>query len=191
MHITQEYYQSLHFIPLSVLLENYSEEFITNLCQTFQCNKNKDLENFIKDKHKAISFEKRNITKTYLYISDNKKIIAYFTIALNVLDTTNISKSTVKKMDGIDKNRSEIACFLIAQLGKSDTCSYLIGSAILQDAIDTITEASQIIGGRIIVLDAINHKKVIHFYEKHHFVNLEPNLDKENIKMYYPLYLET
>ena len=176
-------------MPLATLLDVYNEDFVLTLCQTFNCNKNKDLENFIKDKNKAISFEHRSITKTYLYISPTKEIVAYFTISLNVLETKNLSKSTIKKIDGIDKNRTEIACFLIAQLGKSDTCIHLIGRYILMDAIETITEASKIIGGRVVVLDAINHTKVINFYEQNHFVSLETTSNAENVKMYYPLYL--
>ena len=160
------------------------------LCQTFSCTRNRDLENFIKDESKAISFEKRSITKTYLYISPSREIVAYFTISLNVLETSNLSKSTIKKIDGIDKNRTEIACFLIAQLGKSDTCTHLIGTAILVDAIDTIVEVSKIIGGRVVVLDAINHTKVIKFYERNHFVRLETISSTDSVKMYYPLYLD-
>ena len=160
------------------------------LCQTFSCTRNRDLENFIKDESKAISFEKRSITKTYLYISPSREIVAYFTISLNVLETSNLSKSTIKKIDGIDKNRTEIACFLIAQLGKSDTCTHLIGTAILVDAIDTIVEVSKIIGGRVVVLDAVNHTKVIKFYERNHFVRLETISSADNMKMYYPLYLD-
>jgi hypothetical protein len=172
------------------LLDTYNDEFVLALCQTFNCTKNRDLENFIKDKNKAISFEKRSITKTYLYISPNKEIVAYFTISLNVLETSELSKSTIKKIDGINKNRTEIACFLIAQLGKSDTCTYFIGTSILMDAIETITEASNIIGGRVVVLDAINHTKVIKFYEENYFVSLETVSNADNIKMYYPLYLD-
>jgi len=58
------------------------------------------------------------------------------------------------------------------------------------DAIETITEASKIIGGRVVVLDAINHVKVIKFYERNYFVSLETASDEDNVKMYYPLYLE-
>ena len=172
------------------MLDTYDEDFVLTLCQTFNCAKNRDLENFIKDKNKAISFEKRSITKTYLYVSPSKEIVAYFTISLNVLETINLSKSTIKKIDGIDKNRTEIACFLIAQLGKSDTCRHIIGTSVLMDAIETITEASNIAGGRVVVLDAINHAKVIKFYEQNHFVSLETASSRDNVKMYYPLYLE-
>lgn len=172
------------------MLDAYDEDFVLTLCQTFNCAKNRDLEHFIKDKNKAISFEKRSITKTYLYISDTKEVVAYFTISLNVLETVNISKSTVKKIDGIDKNRTEIACFLIAQLGKSDTCFHTIGPFLLSDAIDTIKEASNIVGGRVVVLDAINHEKVIDFYEKNYFVSLETTTSTDNVKMYYPLYVD-
>lgn len=177
-------------MSLSTLLEEYSESLVTQLCQTFRCAINKDLELFLNDPNKAISFEKRNITKTYLYFSKEKEIVAYFTVSLNVLETKNITKTTIKKIDGIDKNRQEIACFLIAQLGKSDTCTRSLGAYLLSDAIETIKDASDIVGGRIIVLDAIYHPKVITFYEEYHFVRLEQSNEfTKNIKMYYPLFV--
>lgn len=148
------------------------------------------MEDFLNDATKAISFEKRSITKTYLYISKEKEVVAYFTVSLNILETSNLSKTIIKKIDGIDKNRQEIACFLIAQLGKSNQNFHTIGQYILSDAIETIKDASLIIGGRVVVLDAINHPKVIQFYEDNNFVMLDKyTTSSENVKMYYPLYL--
>ena len=146
------------------------------------------MQNFLNDSNKAISFEKREITKTYLYLSKEGEVVAYFTISLNVLSTSGISKSTIKKLDGIDKNREEIACFLIAQLGKSNSCSFKIGRYVLNDAIETIKDAKNIIGGRFIILDAINHDRVIEFYAENSFVLVDKDIEKrESVRMYYPL----
>ena len=117
-------------------------------------------------------------------------MVACFTISLNVLSTNGISKSTIKKLDGINKNREEIACFLIAQLGKSNSCSFKIGRYILNDAIETIKDATKIIGGRFIILDAINNKRVIEFYSENSFVLVDKNIEnRESVRMYYPLVL--
>ena len=148
------------------------------------------MQNFLNDPTKAISFEKREIAKTYLYLSNEGEVVAYFTVSLNVLSTHGISKSTIKKLDGIDKNREEIACFLIAQLGKSNSCSFKIGRHILNDAIETVKDAKTIIGGRFIILDAINHNRVVEFYADNSFVLVDKNMEKrESVRMYYPLVL--
>lgn len=184
----EQYYQSLSLISLSELIGLYKEETIISLLSTFQCNINCDLEIFLHHRDKALSFEKRNITRTYLYVSETKELVAYFTLSLNVLSTSNLSKSIIKKLDGIDKNRSEIACYLIAQLGKSDRCPHQIGAHILSDAIDTVKDTSMLVGGRFIVLDAVNHDKVIRFYESNNFIVLPTtSTSQQSIKMYYPL----
>jgi len=148
------------------------------------------LEDFLLNENKAISFEKRQITKTYLFVDTNiNKVVAYYTLSLNIFSTSNLSKSLVKKLDGIDKNRDYISSYLIAQLGKSSKCSYKIGKYILIDAIDTIKQAVNIVGGRFLIIDAINNKKVIDFYTKESDFIAIDNINKktENIRMYYPI----
>jgi hypothetical protein len=159
------------------------------LLATFYCDKNQDLEDFLLNENKAISFEKRQITKTYLFVDiDTNKIIAYYTLSLNIFSTFNLSKSLVKKLDGIDKNRDYIASYLIAQLGKSSKCNKKIGKYILMDAIDTIKQAINIIGGRFLIIDAINSQRVIDFYVDNGFVAIDNiNQKTENIRMYYPI----
>ena len=116
---TEEYYLSLEFISLSFLLKNTTETNVIQILNTFKCSKNKDLQDFVTDPSKAISFEKREITRTYLYldITDEKIcLMGYYTITLNVLFTDGISKTKIKKLDGIDKDREYIPCYLITQL---------------------------------------------------------------------------
>jgi hypothetical protein len=163
---------------------------IQELLSSFSCDKNKDLEDFLLNENKAISFEKRQITKTYLFVDTNiNKVVAYYTLSLNIFSTSNLSKSLIKKLDGIDKNRDNIASYLIAQLGKSSKCNNKIGKYILIDAIDTIKQAVNIVGGRFLIIDAINNKKMIDFYTKEsNFIAID-NINKktENIRMYYPI----
>ena len=159
-----------------------------NMLRTFHCVKNKDLEDFLINPDKAISFEKRQIAKTYLFLDKNFKVVAYYTIALNIFSTQNLSKTLIKRLDGIDKNREYIASYLIAQLGKSDTCEFKIGNSILNHATKNIQKVINTIGGRFIVIDSINNKKIIEFYNNNNFITIDDcNKITENIRMYYPL----
>jgi len=140
----------------------------------------------------AIQSEQRAITRTYLYLevqNSTLMVVAYFTIAIRILYSEGLSKSLVKKLDGVDKNREAMPSYLIAQLGKSNTCNYKIGLNILDDAINTIREAYQVVGGRFIILDAVNVPKVIEFYqsEPNTFILLDNDTQKPNARMYYPL----
>jgi len=191
MTLTQ-YHNSLSLVALSELLEQHPKEKITKLLATFQCTKNPDLEEFLTNPTKAIQSEQRAITRTYLYLevqNNTLMVVAYFTIAIRILYSEGLSKSVVKKLDGVDKNREAMPSYLIAQLGKSNSCDYKIGLNILDDAINTIKEAYQIVGGRFIILDAVNIPKVIEFYqsEPNAFILLDKNNQKPNARMYYPL----
>ena len=61
---------------------------------------------------------------------------------------------------------------LIAQLGKnsnlsSQTC--ISGEKIMNIIFDKILEVQDIIGGKAVFLECVNHSKVIQFYEKNGF----------------------
>jgi len=184
----REYFKQLQLVQLDYLLENYEKERVNRVLKTFKCLKNRDLEDFLHTK--SIFLEEKNITKTYLYLDNRANVIAYYAICLKVLNTLNLSKSMVKKLDGIDKNRKNIPCFLIAQLGKTDSCEYKIGQNILDEAINLAKNISRRVGGRFIILDSVNIKKVINFYtsEPNNFVILNKKSEtSENITMYYPI----
>jgi len=125
----EDYYDTLTLVTLNELLEQYPQIKIKELLSTFKCNINPDLEEFLTTPTKAIQSEQRDITRTYLYLElrNNKLIVvAYFTIAIKILYSEGLSKNLVKKLDGVDKNREVIPSYLIAQLGKSNTCDYKI-----------------------------------------------------------------
>jgi len=188
----QEYYNSLTFVALSELLNQHTQEKIEKLLTTFECTQNPDLEEFLTIPTKAIQSEKRAITRTYLYLElQNNKltVVAYFTIAIKILYSDGLSKSVIKKLDGVDKHREAMPSYLIAQLGKSKTCRYKIGLYILDNAIEKIRQSHQVVGGRFIILDSVNIQKVIAFYqsEPNSFILLDKNTKEPNVKMYYPL----
>jgi len=188
----QEYYNNLTFVALDALLKQHLQEKIEKLLSTFKCIKNPDLEEFLTTPSKAIQSENRAITRTYLYLelqNNTLVVVAYFTIAIKILYSEGLSKSVIKKLDGIDKNREAMPSYLIAQLGKSDRCQYKIGLHILDNAIEKIRESHQVIGGRFIILDSVNVQKVIDFYqsEPNSFILLDKNSSEPNVKMYYPL----
>jgi len=85
-------------------------------------------------------------------------------------------------------NTKDIPCFLIGQLAKSDKfLNKKLGRNIMDLAIEKIETAQKIVGGRFILLDAVNNEKVIKFYEEFGFFKIEHST-KENIKMIKPFY---
>ncbi|MEO2116897.1 MAG: hypothetical protein ABGW92_00615 [Methanocaldococcus sp.] len=167
-------------IPLKILLEEYDEEKVIALLNSFSCYKNLEVKNFLKNS--AILFEKLNKSRTYLIFKrGTTDILAYFTLTISILKIVDdISKKTLKKLDGISKEKREFPIYLIGQLGKNDKFwNEIKGSRILQEAIDTICNANEIVGGRVILIETLNNEKLIKFYEENGFKILQKRLDKK------------
>ena len=184
--MTQEEKEKLYSTYELLSITELSYEQIS----TFKCVRNSDLENFILST--ALDYEERQISRTFvLFDSTSDCIVGYFTLSIKSLSTNGMSKSVIKKIDGISKSRACIHCYLLGQLGISDPYDkFKLGTLLLDDAYEIIKNARVLVAGRIILVDAVNHKKVIDFYEKNDFVILrtdEDGSDTENIKMIYKI----
>ena len=95
------------------------------------------------------------------------------------LSTNGMSKTSRKKIDGISNSRVCIHSFLIGQLGISDNyAEYKLGTLLLDDAFSKIEMAHDLVAGRYILVDAINHKKVLNFYIENGFALLDTNVEE-------------
>jgi len=174
------------FFSLNELLEFSSKSQVRKLLKTFKCKRNLDLEQFLHQK--AIIFEKKGRSRTYLYVDiDTKQVIAYFTISIASLNIEFFSNETISYLYGQENVNSKcLPCYLIGQLGKSDNCKLQIGTKLLKKSISVIIKGHNILNGRFILLDSINNAKIIKFYEKNGFIPIENIIDdKEVIKMIY------
>ena len=109
----------MRFISLNRLLDSLSESEMLRLLRQFTSRKNDNLQDFICNK--AIDFEKRDQTRTFLFI-ENSKIQAFFSLTLKSLDATNLSNTTKKKLSSANsKDYDFIPCFLIDSLAKMIT----------------------------------------------------------------------
>ena len=181
--------QAFSLFPLSEIIQSTgSKRKAKRLLETFSCTRNMDLQEFLHDK--AITFETNLRSRTYLYVDNTTyEVAAYFTITISTLHTENISPEVIKLLDGYKDDVASIPCFLIGQLGKSDTFEpQKIGEYILNDAIEIIDQSQKSLGGRFILLDAINREQVIKFYEANAFFPIEKGTDLESIKMIKPYF---
>ena len=133
-------------IRLSDMLSELGENKVKSILSSFVCEKNKDVQMFLRDK--AIEFSKQGLAKTTLvyWVSDDgveKYLVGYFTVASKYLCVSkdSISKSLAKKMNAhgtFNSNTREyiVPAPLIAQLGKNfaDGNNYLISGAEKSEA---------------------------------------------------------
>jgi len=160
------------------------------MLSTFKCSINLDLENFIHNI--ASDYETRQIARTFVLVNHEKnEIVGYFTISIKSLSTNGMSKTSIKKIDGISNTRACIHSFLIGQLGISDKYTkYKLGALLLDDAFSKIEMAHDLVAGRYILVDAVNDKKVINFYLKYGFVLLDTNTEETgntSVRMIYKI----
>ena len=149
---------------------------------TFLCSREPDVEDFLKTK--AAKYEKTSKSRTYLIIDEESlmkkeiRIIAYFTLALKTLSIgSDVSKSKVKKLDGLFNKATNVTAYLIGQLGKNDLYkSCITGKEIIDYAVNIIVKVHGLIGGRFILVECNDNEKLIKFYNDNSFVYLQKDI---------------
>ena len=172
-------------------LEDYDEASFKEALSTFVCVKpeeedSKDVMRFLVED--AIPMERAGLTRTYLIIDDEKwangalQIDGYFSVALKVLYFgENIEKEFITEICGDDEKKN-CPAYLIGQLARSEKVSKGSGSAYLKTALEYISSASDLVGGRLIYLDCTQNKEK--YYEEHGFHFLQKKHRSDLIQMY-------
>ena len=98
------------------------EDIFNKAAQNFSCPLNEDVEHFLKQT--ALTNQLMGISRTSLIYTNNKTeplLLGYYSLALQVLDLSNISSKTMrKKITGFKReNKLGAAIYLIGQLGKN------------------------------------------------------------------------
>jgi hypothetical protein len=162
---------------LSAVIREGQEAEIAEAVASFSC-KDKDVEQFLKTK--AIEHERRNKSRTYIIFdeagSDGKlRVLAYFTLSLKILTFgATVSKTSVKEIDGFNKNAKAVPLFLVGQFGKDEFAAKEIsGEYIMALCIFRLQRAQTIVGGRIVLAECLPIAPVIEFYKRNGFTFLQ------------------
>lgn len=87
-----------------------------------------------------------------------------------------ISKSEIKRLHGLDKNKNEIVTYLIGQLAKNDEFKgEITGKEILDYCRGVILKAYHVVGGRVALIECVDTPKLIGFYTNYGFIKLQNN----------------
>lgn len=151
------------------------EKELQQLLSEFSCEKNADVERFLKEQ--SIEFTKKNQSVTYLvFANDDAAFIGYFTLAIKPISIntdkfSNTMKRKIARVSELDEGNGTytLSTYLIAQLGKNFTNGAnerITGEQLLQAAMDTIKELQYMAGGMVVFLEAENEEKLMNFYEE-------------------------
>ena len=116
--------------------------------------------------------------------NENGDILAYFALSFKEVDVKpGVSKTTRKKLDGINKHTEKVRSFLIGQMGKNFSLSEntINLSLILKEVYSVLGNVQDNIGGRTIFLECENNRKLISLYENLGFSYLQ---EKDFVQMY-------
>ncbi|WP_368646183.1 hypothetical protein AB4027_04690 [Alkalibacterium putridalgicola] len=125
--------------------------------------------------------------------SDRFNILAYFTIAIQVLKIPEemISGRQAMLLDGFSSKIkgvkiTEFPSILIGQLGKNENfVDAISGSEVMEYCLATILEGQTLLGGRIVILECKNIPHLFDLYEMFGFNLLEKDYaDSELVQMF-------
>lgn len=103
-------------------------------------------------------------TRTYVVVDESGSVVGYFAIAPHIIDRGELSKA-----QGRGAPR-QIPAVLLAKLALDRRVQgRRLGSELLVVSLRTITDAARRVGGRFVVVDAID-ESAAKFYEHHEFV---------------------
>lgn len=154
--------------------KDLGEDELRQLLSEFFCDKNPDVERFLKEQ--SIDFTKKNQSVTYLVFSnDDASLVGYFTltikpITVNAEKFSNTMKRKIARVSELDEENGTytLSAYLIAQLGKNykdGANEKITGEQLLQAAVDTIEELQYMVGGMVVFLETEDKEKLLHFYE--------------------------
>ena len=156
---------------------------LLELLSSFSCEKDEDIEYFLHNR--AIEFEKLSKARTYLVLDqeqlENKEknliIYGYISIALKILSVPqDMSNRMRRELDGFSAKMhgeqiSDFPCYLIGQLSKNSNVEseVISGKQLIDFASDIITASVEAVGGRYMMIECRNEKKLIQFYKDNYF----------------------
>lgn len=157
----------------------------------FKCKLNSDVENFL---HKrSIELQRKNVSRIFLILDDEWNIHAYFTLAIHMFSNELkgndrekfLSNEKLKRLRSYDiyysdENDDEVIkkvfwAILIGQLGRNDLSNKNIIDLklMLQYIYSKIEEIKTLIGGNIVLLEAVKNEKLIAKYKEYNFEFLQ------------------
>lgn len=148
-----------------------TDELLTRL-HDFVCHHETDISDFFK--YKAVKAASEMMSKSYcLYDKERNEMVAAFCVLNTSLPTEhlpNYARRNVNKNIRYEKQRKHYPATLIGQFAVFDAFVDLhLGDDFLSFVLLWIITETQQMGNRFVIVDAINNKKVIDFYERNGF----------------------
>ena len=156
---------------------------LDRLISDFKCTANPEVEWFLKER--ARDHDSKDISRTHLAISDEKKLLGFFTIASKCMAIEDkkalIKKAGKETYDSMNVNKDIAQSYLIGQLAKCDGVEKGFGKTMVEYALSIFTSVKSDIGCRFVRLDC--YDELIPYYEGLGFRHIGKNADGTHNQM--------
>lgn len=154
------------------LIDTVGEEVVWDTLSDFSCEKNLEVEIFVREK--ALDFAKKRMSVTYLVLDDNSELAAIFTLTHKAIQIGNegLSRTVQKKMqryaqlDEANDTYFISAFLIIAQFGKNLAYSGSItGNQLMEMVEEVLTNVQAEVGGGVVYLECEEKEQLLNFYQ--------------------------
>ena len=189
-------YNYKNYLCLNIfeLLRKYSIEELQEKFDSFSCQKNKEIELFIKNN--AINFSLKHQSVLYIiFDTTTNSVVAYFALSIkpirfNINALSNTALKRLQRISDVDLIDNSItpSAYLIAQLGKVDSSKIDIHD-IFYFLDNNIIDIQNACGGVVEFLESENNDKLIKMYQDKGFKTFnirksKSGEDRKLIQMY-------
>ena len=190
-------------LPLrEIMNELEDDDKLKNLLSSFSCAYDEDIQKFLHNR--AVEFERLSKSRTYLIVSEEEfenpevafdefTIYGYISLAVKVFTVPETTSNRQRQqLDGFSakehgKQISNFPCYLIGQLARNSNVpkESISGAELLNFAYDIIAISVDEVGGRNILVECHNNKKLLQFYLDNEFYKISqmPNETQSMIQM--------
>ena len=160
-------------VQILELIESVGEDEVQEILSNFSCEKNDEIEHFLKKN--AVDFAKKKMSITHLVFNQEAELVGYFSLTHKPLTLKNdaLSKRSQKRMQRHAKydpliESYNVSAFLIAQLGKNSNQSIrnpITGEELMDCTWNTLTDVQSKVGGGVVFLECEDRQKLLDFYQ--------------------------
>ena len=182
-------------LALKEIMNELEDDKLKKLLSSFSCAYDKDIQNFLHNR--AIEFERLSKSRTYLIVSEEQfenpeiafdefTIYGYISLAIKVFTVPETTSNRQRQqLDGFSakehgKQISNFPCYLIGQLARNSNVpkESISGAELLNFAYDIIAISVDAVGGRNILVECHNNKKLVQFYLDNEFYRISQMPDE-------------
>ena len=182
-------------LALTKAMNAVEDNKLKNMLSSFSCVYDEDIQNFLHNR--AVDFELLSKSRTYLIIDkeqfqkpgiklDELTIYGYISLAVKVFTVPETTSNRQRQqLDGFSakehgKQISNFPCYLIGQLARNSNVpkDSISGAELLNFAYDIIAISVDAVGGRNILVECHNNKKLVQFYLDNEFYKISQMPDE-------------